>query len=342
MDRQGLSYISNFRNEVFCMKKFIWKLTLASLPFIIYLTIFIIYEPYNYWGIKDSKSGRWATPLARVREFQRNPAENLILGDSRMNHFDFDYVEEIEGERFANLSTGGQALNLSRELYEWAKSQIAVRDVVIDASFYQIREGNDSPSAQAVFAIAEQPLAYITTRDYVVEAFELFITDIEDFFARGNMEQTSESSIAQNDSKYREDLVIYATDSILPCCKKYSIGEEQMRDIIFIADDVRENGGEPLIICPPVQESIWDYVIFPLELEDELETYKSELEEHSMIYDMEWISDFARNQDIYADGFHFLRGDGYQQFENAVLTGEADFIHVRAYQPKKTKNEEKE
>lgn len=315
------------------MKKFIGKLLLASLPFIVYLTIFVIYEPYNYWGIKEPKSGRWSTPLARVREFQRNPAENIILGDSRMNHFDLDRIEDITGYQYANLSTGGQALNLSRELYEWAKSQTNIKNMIIDASFYQMQAGGSSPSAQPVFAIAKQPLSYITTRDYVVEAFELFVLDIKDLFIKSDIEEIVDSSTVEKDPKYREDLVIYATDSILQVCKNYSIGEEQMSNIIYIVDDVRENGGEPLIVCPPVQESIWDYVIFPLGLEDELEAYKSELGKHATIYDMEWISDYSKNQDIYADGFHFLYGDGYLQFENAILTGDAEFLRVREYQP---------
>lgn len=313
------------------MRNFVIKLVMAVLPLLIYIIIFIVYEPYNYWGIKPLKSGKWATPLARVREFQRNPSENLILGDSRMNHFDLDTVEEMTGCRYANLSTGGQGLNLSKELYDWAKSQTAIKNVIIDASFYQIRRGSESPSAQSVFKVAEQPLVYITTRDYVVEAFELFVESIRN--KKENTIPITENIETKESNKYREDLRLYALENIYPSCQDYTIGQEQMNALIYIVQDTRANNGEPLIVCPPVQESIWDYVIFPLELEDELEKYKTELQQYSVVYDMEWISDFAKNQDIYSDGFHFMRGDGYKQFERAIFVGDADFLHMKAYQP---------
>lgn len=310
------------------MKKLLWKLIMAALPVAVYLLIFIIYEPYNYWGIKPDKSGQWATPLARVREFKRNPSEYLILGDSRMNHFDADAVEDMTGLRYANLSTGGQALNLSREMYEWAKKQTTVKGIVIDASFYQVRTGNQSVTAQPVFAIAEQPLAYLTTRDYVVEVFSLFADDLQDLFKPG--EPNAVSAEDHYIGKYREDLVAYAQNNIALAGPDYSIGEEQMQDITYIVDDVKRNGGKALIVCPPVQEVIWDYVIVPYELEDEMEAYKSELSRHTDVYDMEWLSDFARDQELWGDGFH-LRD--YGPFEKAIFTGEADFLKIRAYAP---------
>lgn len=309
------------------MKSFIKKLILACIPFIVYLTVFTVYEPYNYWGLKAEKSGSWATPLARVREFMRRPSENLILGDSRMNHFDKEAVEKKTGVYYANLSTGGQGLNLSRELYEWAKGKSKIDNLIIDASFYQIRNGNESPSAAPVFAIAEKPLSYIVTRDYVTEAFGLCLKDVKKHFVGEEPAQTPEPDI--KDPRYRDDLLYYATQNILPGCQGYAVGEQQMADLVYILDDTVKGGGTPLVVVPPVQESIWDYVIYPLELEDELESYKSVLQRHAAVYDGEWISGFAKNQDIYADGFHFLNGDGYEQFENAVFLGEGEIFKVR-------------
>jgi len=117
------------------------------------------------------------------------------------------------------------------------------------------------------------------------------------------------------------DLVYYATQNILPSCQNYTVGEAQMGYITHIVDDTRTNRGTAIIVIPPVQESIWDYVIYPLGLEQELAEYKEILIHHATLYDGEWISEFAMNQDIYADGFHFLLEDGYQQFQDAVFGG---------------------
>ena len=136
------------------MKKFIGKFLTALFPLIVYVIFFIIFEPYNYWGLKPFYTGQWTKPLARCREYMRNSSENIILGDSRMNHFDLNSVEQMTGERWANLSSGGQQLNLSEELFIWANERVPVKNLVIDASFWQMREGSVSPQADEVFYIA--------------------------------------------------------------------------------------------------------------------------------------------------------------------------------------------
>lgn len=327
MDRQEHSCIFSFREEIKAMNKFFGKIFLASIPFLVYIALFVKYEPYNYWGIKPEKSGNWATPLARVREFMRHPSENIILGDSRMNHFDLDSVEEQTGVKYANLSTGGQAYNLSLQLYEWAKSKTNIQSLIVDASFYQIRKGNMSPSAEPVFLIAEEPLTYFVTRDYVIEAFDLCYNDIKKYFGKDVDDIKTDTEMS--DGKYRGDLIHYATQNIYPGCQNYSIGEEQMEYITQIVDDVKEQGGKVIIVIPPIQESIWDYVIRPLELEADMAKYKEILIQHATLYDGEWISEFSMNQDIYADGFHFLLEDGYQQFQNAIFIGNENILKVR-------------
>lgn len=309
------------------MRKFVGKLILAGLPFLLYIILFVKYEPYNYWGIKPERSGNWTTPLARVREFMRHPSENIILGDSRMNHFDLDAIEEQTGVRYANLATGGQGLNLSSQLYEWAKNKTDIQSVIIDASFYQIMEGSWSPSAEPVFVIAERPLTYLVTRDYVTETFGLCYADIKKHL--GKEADMVKPEMEVSDGKYRGDLVYYATQNILPGCQNYTIGEEQMGYVTHIVDDTKEHGGTAIIVIPPVQESIWDYVIYPLGLEPELAEYKETLVHHATLYDGEWLSEFAMNQDIYADGFHFLLEDGYQQYQDAVFGGNEKILKVR-------------
>lgn len=307
------------------MRKFIIKLLLALLPIILYTAIFVVYEPYNYWGLKPEKSGLWTAPLARVRAFMREPSDHIILGDSRMNHFDLEYVEELTGVSYANLSTGGQGHNLTRELYDWAKSKTDIKSVVMDMSFYQIRFGTASESAQPVFQIAESPSAYLTTRDYVVEAFSLFGKELAQWVPVVSAHENE--MLAETEGKYREDLVDYAK-SIYETCQDYTIGEKQMENFLYIIDDVQANGGEIKVVLPPVQESIWELVIEPLGLEPELEAYRKILREHTDVYDMEWKSEFAKDQTIYADGFHFLLKDGYQQFTEALFTGKADFLKI--------------
>jgi len=168
----------------------------------------------------------------------------------------------------------------------------------------------------------------MTTRDYVVEAAQLFLKDAANtkllFWALAAENKAAEIP----EGKYRQDLVDYALNGIKPMCLQYSIGEEELGNYIYVLEDCRANGGEPLVVLPPVQESIWELVIHPLKLEPYLEEYRKMLSPYADLYDMEWESDFSKEQDIFKDGFHFVRGDGYSRFTQAIFTGEADFLKI--------------
>lgn len=312
------------------MKQFVFKMIAALMPLVIYLCIFVAYEPYNYFGLKDTKTGSWTTPLARTRAYLREPSENIILGDSRMNHFDLDYVEEITGKRYANLSTGGQGLNQTKELYDWLSKKTGVENLVLDVSFYQIREGSKGKTLSPVFYMAEHPLDYLVTRDYAVEAFSIFTQNIKKYLnhsvaskgetGAGDGHTEAVQAEPGQDVKYRRDLVEYAVTNIYPGCRSYRIGGDQMEAVIEILEDMNKKGGDITLVTPPVQESIYEYVIEPLHLEGQMEQYKQTLSRYAAVYDMEWKSGFIKEQDNFSDGFHLSNNGSYQIFtDNTVF-----------------------
>ena len=97
------------------MTKLLKKLALIMLPVVIYFAIFIYFEPYNYFGLKHNEYVS-DSAIVRVRNFLADPADVIILGDSRMAHFDIDMVEDIVGEDVGQLAFGGASINESMDL----------------------------------------------------------------------------------------------------------------------------------------------------------------------------------------------------------------------------------
>ena len=79
------------------MKSIFKKLALLAIPVLLWLAFFIAFEPNNYFGLKASATS--SQPVARVRAYQQDPGTNLILGDSRLAHFDMDLVDSLSGHR---------------------------------------------------------------------------------------------------------------------------------------------------------------------------------------------------------------------------------------------------
>ena len=191
-------------------------------------------------------------------------------------------------------------------------------------------------------------LQSITTRDYVLEAFSPWLTTETEGMARHFSKCTGTASGISSEieaflniaddkmeqqqalpTKYREDLILYAQNNIFPVCQNYSIGQDAMNSIIYIITAVQKNGGEVKILTPVVQESIWEYVITPLNLEVYMEQYKNEIQKYTEIYDMEWQSKLSENQNIFADGFHFDTDETYQIYTRNLLGDSDEYLIMR-------------
>ena len=99
------------------MKNILKKLALLAIPVLLWLAFFIAFEPNNYFGLKASATS--SQPVARVRAYQQEPGTNLILGDSRLAHFDMGLVDSLSGQSWQNLAFGGASLKETLDLADY-------------------------------------------------------------------------------------------------------------------------------------------------------------------------------------------------------------------------------
>ena len=96
------------------VKSILKKLALLLIPVYLWFAFFVAFEPNNYFGLKSGTSS--SQPVARVRAYEQEPGTRLMIGDSRLAHFDLDLVEELTGTRWQNLAFGGASLKESIDL----------------------------------------------------------------------------------------------------------------------------------------------------------------------------------------------------------------------------------
>ena len=78
------------------------RLAVLLIPVYLWFAFFLAFEPNNYFGLKKQTDS--SQPVARVRAYQQEPGRSLIIGDSRLAHFDMDLVEEVSGRPWQNLA----------------------------------------------------------------------------------------------------------------------------------------------------------------------------------------------------------------------------------------------
>lgn len=148
------------------MKKLCLKLLCLALPFVLYFGAFVYFEPYDYFGLKGGAQNEDSV-ITRVRSYLNAPEDSILLGDSRMAHFDLDLVAQVTGRPWSNLAFGGASMNESIDLfYLAAQRNPNLKECVFEVSFYTLRQGDARNRMQAIETVVENPVAYLFNFNY--------------------------------------------------------------------------------------------------------------------------------------------------------------------------------
>ena len=290
------------------MTKLLKKLALAMVPVVIYFAIFIYFEPYNYFGIKESEySGDSA--MYRVREFNKQPSDVIILGDSKMAHFDMDLVESLVGEKVGQLSFGGASFNESMDLLEYAiEKNPDVHTVYFAASFYTLNESYYKDRMSSIETTATNPFAYMLNFNYNIE----MLNEIKWFIlgkknvATPHHEDWKESDYYFEDGTkrpYRRNLMEYA-DTIKGVCANYSYDTADVERYIELAKMCKDKGIKLYTVMPPMDDSLKELVVEPLGIHNHILSFIDSVSPYTEVINFEYNETNVFSEDLFYDGFH--------------------------------------
>ena len=290
------------------MKKIIPKLALALAPIVLYLAVFVAFEPNNYFGLRATGSDN--SPISRIRAFEKDPHDSIILGDSRMAHFDMDLVDEVSGTQWSNLAYGGASLEESiDEFYYVYEQHPEIQRVLMSISFYTLNANYRTANRMAtVKTQLANPVAYISNLEYNINTLTVIgdkLRGLPD--AEETAEHTPEDYLPNGQ---RKDLVAYAAILYQNCAKagtlpmvegysstqsiveamdageldgealaaamesctvedsKYAINEAGLERLLELVEFFRENNVELTLLVPPMDDSLYRYVCEPLGIDD--------------------------------------------------------------------------
>lgn len=293
------------------MGKFIRKVAIILAPILIYFAIFVAFEPNNYFGIKPKADG--TDIIAALREYQANPQDRIILGDSRMAKFDPKLVEEITGHSYANLAYGGATITEQLDILNWALEQNPnLSEVVFMVSFYTFNESYNHN--RRVISVLNNPLAYVTNLGYNIN----MLTNMMDHIVPGT--EVGGDTETKNPADYKYEEYILPTIS-QPVTMRTEIGEHitnmlgrsstwQLNEEVFerLIDSIRtckKNSVRMFIVLPPAAPDVYRYMVEPLGIEQPMQEAISELlASGADVCDYEFSElDLLQDEDFY-DGFH--------------------------------------
>lgn len=305
--------------------KFFGKLALALLPVAAWLCFFIAFEPNDYFGLRGE--GSLNAPVSRIRAYENDMTDNVILGDSRMAHFDMELVEEVSGKAWSNVSYGGASLDESiDEFYYLYELNPDIQNVVFGVSFYTLNNNYRTVNRMAtVKTQLENPAAYLFNLEYNINALTVFkdevllgLPDVEE-----TAEHTPDEYVDENGEAlpFRSDLIDYAENSLAPVCENYAVNEAALERLLELAAFCEEHGVNFTVVFPPMDESVRVLVAQPNGIDDTMADVLARLADAGVrVLDYEWENDPGYPDTAYYDGFHLDTVHGLPEWTKTLFT----------------------
>lgn len=305
--------------------KFFGKLALALLPVAVWLCFFIAFEPNDYFGLRGE--GSLNAPVSRIRAYENDMTDNVILGDSRMAHFDMELVEEVSGEAWSNVSYGGASLDESiDEFYYLYELNPDIQNVVFGVSFYTLNNNYRTVNRMAtVKTQLENPAAYLFNLEYNINALTVFkdevllgLPDVEE-----TAEHTPDEYVDENGGAlpFRSDLIDYAENSLAPVCENYAVNEAALERLLELAAFCEEHGVNFTVVFPPMDESVRVLVAQPNGIDGTMADVLARLADAGVrVLDYEWENDPGYPDTAYYDGFHLDTVHGLPEWTKTLFT----------------------
>ena len=304
------------------------RLALLLTPVYLWLAFFVAFEPNNYFGLKaDTDSSQ---PVARVRAYQQEPGTRLIIGDSRLAHFDMDLVAEVSGQEWQNLAFGGASLRESLDLADFVlDSGNEVEEILFELSFYTVNANYDTDRFSALEETLNNPLAYCLNLEYNVNALPMFMNTVN------NTPDTIESGDWGPADYFDEEgnaiplhWKLYQYPSLIDSkCSSWSVNEEELLRLGDLARRCSEEGVKLTIVLPPMAEIVRTEVCEKYAIDEKMQAdVLPLLQEWSNDYgctvlDYEWGGSCITDDDTqFFDGFHLDEKYGLPDWTRQLFT----------------------
>ena len=310
------------------MRNILKKLALLCIPVLVWFVFFAAFEPNNYFGLKASASS--SQPVARVRAYQQDPGTNLILGDSRLAHFDMDTVASVSGRPWQNLAFGGASLKETLDLADYVlDSGHPVDSLLVEVSFYTLNAGYNTDRFQALEETLNNPLAYCLNLEYNVNALTVAMDTIKgtpDTIESGDWTAADYQAEDGTTLPLHRKLYDYPA-TITPKCRNWSLNEDQLERLGQLAARCRAEGIRLTVVLPPMAENVrtevCDVYGITAAMQDTVlpRLRAMAAEQNFTLLDYEWEGSCITDDDKqFFDGFHLDEKYGLPDWTKELFT----------------------
>lgn len=169
------------------LRKFLYRVLVLAIPFVLFSLLIIAVDPYEQYGIMEFYSSEekknntfkhedqmvFSNALLALNRFEKSNAKNIIFGDSRLSRFPEEYVAKTTGEELFNFGiTGGNYHSMFASFWR-ATEQADLNKVYFQVSYRTFSMQANWPVLEDPLKIQSSWIKYVTDRRVLRSAFDL-------------------------------------------------------------------------------------------------------------------------------------------------------------------------
>ncbi len=279
------------------MKSFIKNITAITIPFIVYLIIIVIMDPFNYLkvsGVVDD-SKKWDISmevqphLYRMIAYEQNPRVNIALGDSRTNSL----FCCMDTERWSNLSFAGASIKEMVDAFWWAMENHKADTVLIGLSL------NNYNKFSKRFWVEE---TISTKSNFFSYAFNRFTFICSWLILKSYL---TKNELRINDiSMTRDEFWQYQiSETPIKLFGNYAYPDNYFAEFEEISHYCAASGIKLIFWIPPEHQD-YQGSLEELDLLEANQRFKQDLYSLGEVYDYNYLNELTQNREIFLDPLH--------------------------------------
>ncbi len=280
------------------MKRFIKNCILLAIPFILYLFLIVIIDPFNYinsFRIIDSKNKEEISAgiephMYKIIEFQNNPKRNIVLGDSRTNGL----FSCIESEEWSNLAYGGGSLKEMIQTFWWVTNEIKLDTVIMGINLNLYNKYNKRFWVEETLERNKSFFSYAFSK-YVFHSTFLII---KSYFSKNVI------SIGKPQQSKDEFWKFQINQTATKFYEHFDYPDNYFKSLKEISIFCIQNNIKLIFWIPPTHIDFQKRKIdFGIEKFDE--KFVTDLQSLGDLYDFDYYSELTQNKSYFRDPMHF-------------------------------------
>lgn len=284
------------------MEKFLKRILLFSIPLILFALFLLLIDPFGLFNLfnpseefkhlklKISKLEHQA--LIKIIGFKQNPADLIILGDSRGGSLGSVKFNELTGLSSYNLSIEGGSLREAIDLFWFAISEHKVKEVYFAINFNLYDKDYNFNRVTEAQNLLDTPIKLLLSR-YSIRASAKVMLNL--LFG---------TQINSNPIQSKEEFWEYQLNSVATgFYMNYTYPDNYYQSLSEIADYCKNNGIKLVFVIPPTHIDLQKR-IFDFNLVQENHKFILDLSSLGTVYNFDIESSLTNNCNNFNDPFH--------------------------------------